>query len=248
MGFSLLGSMALGQARSYYGFDKNDYPGDDFLPRLRRSFSFTGYWLNNPPGAHANQWVGKRGVVKADGFGFLILFNGRLDKELAGKDAAALGRADGAVAVSAARREGFPAGSILFLDQEEGGRLLPEQDAYLFAWVEAVRTAGYRPGVYCSGIPVAEGAARITTAGLIAARDPSVTLWVVNDEAPPAPGCAFPRTPPAAASSGVFPKRWFGSMRDPRGPSSPGGRRLLMLPMETATFPDYRIAPRRSWI
>ncbi len=35
---------------SYLGFDRNDYPGDGNLPALRKSFAFTGFWLNNPPG------------------------------------------------------------------------------------------------------------------------------------------------------------------------------------------------------
>ena len=90
----------------------------------------------------------------------MILYNGRLDAQLTGKDAAALGRSDAADAISAAKREGFAPGAILFLDQEEGGRLLPEQSAYLFAWVKAVRASQYKPGVYCSGILVPEGSAR----------------------------------------------------------------------------------------
>ena len=113
----------LGQGQ-YLGFDQNDYPGDNLLPALHRSFSYTGYWLNNPPGANNNSWTGKRAVLKANGFGFMILYNGRLDKELKGKDAAVLGRSDATAAVAAAKREGFAPGAILFLDQEEGGRLL----------------------------------------------------------------------------------------------------------------------------
>ncbi len=125
-------------ARSYSGFDKDGYPGDARLPALHRTFAFTGFWLNNPPGMTTNPWAGKRTVVRAAGFGFLILFNGRLDQELKQRDAAALGREDGAAAIAAAHREGFPAGAILFLDQEEGGALLPEQAAYLGAWIATV--------------------------------------------------------------------------------------------------------------
>src|SRR5438552_3901090 len=36
---------------AYLGFDRNDYPGDSSLGTLRQRFSYTGYWLNNPPGA-----------------------------------------------------------------------------------------------------------------------------------------------------------------------------------------------------
>ena len=30
--------------------------------------------------------------------------------------------------------------------------MLPEQKAYLYAWVDAVIAAGFRAGMYCSGI------------------------------------------------------------------------------------------------
>jgi hypothetical protein len=81
---------------AYLGFDRNDYPGDDNMKLLRRTFSFTGYWLNNPPGATSNTWTGKRHTVEAMGFGFLVVFNGRTYKEImASGDATKLGEADG---------------------------------------------------------------------------------------------------------------------------------------------------------
>jgi hypothetical protein len=177
--------------QSYFGFDKNEYPGDNLLPALHQSFSYTGYWLNNPPGASSNGWTGKRATLKANGFGFMILYNGRLYAQLKRKDAAALGRADAATAIAAAGKEGFAAGAILFLDQEEGGRLLPEQSAYLRSWVAAIRKSPYKPGVYCSGILVSDGSSKISTALDILSHDPQVALWVANDQCPPAPGCTL---------------------------------------------------------
>lgn len=191
----------------YVGFDRNLYPGDERLAELHKHFAFVGYWLNNPPGETENSWVGKRGVVRAAGFGFLVLWNGRLDKEIqaAGKKgtgADALGMADAARAVAAARREGFPAGAVLFLDQEEGGRLLPEQAAYFFGWTEAVAASGYRAGAYLSGQSTPDGTRAdgrpmtITTAQdvreQVAARKlHPVALWVAEDTCPPAPGCTL---------------------------------------------------------
>ena len=46
------------QAQTYLGFDRNDYPGDANLKSLRQTFSYTGYWLNNPPGEKTNTWAG----------------------------------------------------------------------------------------------------------------------------------------------------------------------------------------------
>ncbi len=189
--------------RAYMGFDRNEYPGDALLEKLRQDFSFTGYWLNAPPGAVVSTWTGKRALLRQKGFGFLILFNGRLDAQLKGQDAAALGRADAAIAAEAARHEGFPAQSIVFLDQEEGGRLLPEQMSYVLAWVDAMRHAGWRPGVYCSGISVPDASTgTISTAEDLERRAGSwrIPLWVARDECPPSPGCvveqgtAVPRT------------------------------------------------------
>src|SRR6266702_658332 len=128
----LLTTAGVAQTKSYLGFDKNGYPGDDLLPALRKTFSYTGYYLNNPPLSNSNSWIGKRSILVKNGFGFLVLFTGRLDAELKKQDPAALGKAAATAAVAAAKKEGFPPGAIVFLDQEEGGRLLPEQTAYLF--------------------------------------------------------------------------------------------------------------------
>src|SRR6266702_2831251 len=127
------GAAAESAKDEYLGFDRNDFPGDDALPVLRRHFSFVGYWLTNPPGEQSNNWKGKRELLVKHGFGFLVLANGKEDAEILkaqktlGKTAEVIGQRDAAVAVSAAQREHFPAGTIIFLDQEEGGRLLPEQ-------------------------------------------------------------------------------------------------------------------------
>jgi hypothetical protein len=197
----------------YLGFDRNDYPGDENLSALRRAFSFSGYWLNNPPGANTNSWTGKREVIQAAGFGFLVVFNGRTYAQIksaaqieSAGDPARLGKSDGSLAVAAAEREGFPTATIIYLDQEEGGRLLPEQRAYLFAWVDAVEVAGFRAGIYCSGIAAREGSgASVITAQDIAqnAGGRKLTYWVSNDSCPPSPGCAFPTKPPPPARSGV---------------------------------------------
>lgn len=221
----LAAGVACPAQRSYVGFDRNDYPGDAALTAMRANFRYVGYWLNNPPGVNQISWAGKRALLKQSGFGFLLLFNGRNYAELKSKDAAALGSADGNAAVAAAAREGFPKNVIIFLDQEEGGRMLPEQAAYLFAWADAVRAGGARAGVYCSGIDVAEGSGTINTAQNIVelekAREQGhsksegtehrLKIWIANDQCPPSPGCtlAAPRlsaavTPDLAGSVVVW--------------------------------------------
>jgi Domain of unknown function (DUF1906) len=177
----------------YVGFDRNDYPGDANLAILHRTFSYSGYWLNNPPGAKTNSWAGKRKTLQAAGFGFLVLFNGRIYAEIKSSgNAGKLGTADAARAVAAARAEGFPSHTIIFLDQEQGGRLLPEQRTYLHAWIDGVNSAKFEAGVYCSGIAAREdNRTSIVTADDIRtnAGERKITYWVVNDSCPPSPGC-----------------------------------------------------------
>ena len=119
-GILVFASISFGQS-VYSGFDKNDYPGDTSLAVLRKSFRYTSYWLNNPPGLDHNPWIGKRSLIKQHGLVFLVLFNGRLHSELQGKDAVAFGGREGNAAVDSAIREGFPRDVRIYLDQEEGG-------------------------------------------------------------------------------------------------------------------------------
>ena len=200
-------SQSASDAVAYLGFDRNNYPGDGNLKVLRQTFSYTGYWLNLPPSATTNTWSGKRVRLQAAGFGFLVLFNGRLFNELKSvSNASKLGKSDAQKAVGAARREGFPAKTIIFLDQEQGGRMLPEQKSYIYAWVDGVTAGLFRAGIYCSGISAAkEGGEDIVTANDIRqnAGTRKIEFWITNDACPPSPGCAFPKRAPRPIDSGI---------------------------------------------
>ncbi|MFY9911178.1 MAG: glycoside hydrolase domain-containing protein [Candidatus Sulfotelmatobacter sp.] len=208
---SFLCGPVLAQTSAYLGFDRNDYPGDTNLNTLHQTFSYTGYWLNNPPGERTNSWRGHRAAVESAGFGFLVLFNGRLYAELKSMaNAARLGQSDAKQATSAARRQGFPMQTVIFLDQEQGGRMLPEQKAYIYAWVDGVTAAGFRVGIYCSGIPNPDDGNIVTAEDIRqSAGARQIVYWAINDACPPSPGCAFPKHPPNPAQSGVsFAEVW----------------------------------------
>jgi hypothetical protein len=208
---------------TYLGLDRNNYPGDENLKSLHRTFSYMGYWLSHPPSAQRNTWIGKRQKIEDAGFGFLVLYNGRAYAELRSVgNAIRLGRSDAAIAVGAAHREGFPGGTVIFLDQEEGGRMLPEQKAYIYAWVDAVNASGFAAGVYCSGIPNQETA----TVSVVTADDirehgqgRAISFWIANDSCPPAPGCVFPQHAPAPANSGVGYAEVWQFAQSPRRPA-----------------------------
>jgi hypothetical protein len=199
----------------YRGLDRNDYPGDSAMYGLHKTFAFTGYWLTNPPGATSNSWIGKRLTLKQQGWGFLVLANGRLDAEILKSQkskvaAADLGRKDAAVAVAAAQREGFAAHTTIFLDQEEGGRLLDEQAAYLLAWTQAVAASHYFPGVYASGQPVEDSPGKtITTIADIRSRVAAghlhpIAMFDAQDACPPSPGCTLQAKPLSDSSEPVL--------------------------------------------
>src|ERR1700683_79096 len=205
----------------YLGFDANDYPGDAALPELRKSFTFSGYWLNVPPGAKTNPWTAKREALIKNGFGFLVLFNGRSSNELKPPaDPSDLGIRDAELAVAAAQRDGFPAtGSVLiYLDIEEGGRMLPSQIHYIESWTAGVNSKGFLAGVYCSGIKVKEGKGQtITTADDIHQRLPSIrAFFFYNDEFPPPPGCVIWQNPPPPSESGFSAARVWQFAQSPR--------------------------------
>ncbi|MGD0401671.1 MAG: glycoside hydrolase domain-containing protein [Candidatus Acidiferrales bacterium] len=206
--------------RTYLGFDANDYPGDSALPDLRRTFDFSGYWLNVPPGAKTNPWAGKRAVLLKNGFGFLVLFNGRSSNELKPPvDPSDLGVRDAELAVAAAQREGFPASgsTVIYLDIEDGGRMLPSQINYIGAWSSRVNSKGFLAGVYCSGIKVKEGKGQtITTADDIHERLSIMAYFVYNDECPPSPGCAIWKHPPPPSQSGFLGARVWQFAQSPR--------------------------------
>ena len=191
---------------NYLGFDRNEYPGDAAMTVLRKTFSFTSYWIGPPPGEKESTWLGKRELLARQGFGFVVLFNGRESRALKSPaDAQQKGKVDAERAVKSTRQEGFTKGTIIFLDMEEGGRLSATSHTYLQNWFDGVVQAGYRPGVYCSAIPVNEGkGVSIATAQDIKdhAGTREIAFWVFNDVCPPAPGCSFAASAPEVAQSG----------------------------------------------
>lgn len=158
--------------------------------------------------------------MQSQGFGFLLLYQGRTSGQLPyKKDSLEAGAADAKAAAAAARREGFPEGSVIFLDVEEGGRFFPGYHAYLRSWAESLAKEKFRPGIYCSGIVVDEGeGSTIISADDIRAHIgmPDVVYWVYNDACPPSPGCGVPQDPPAFSTSGVAYASVWQYVRSPR--------------------------------
>lgn len=205
---------------AYLGFDRDIYPGDAAFATLRKNFAFTGYWLGPPPSEKNTTWLNKRDFLRNSGFGFLVLFSGRDGNEFKSeRDASAKGANDARSAVAAAKRENFPAGTIIFLDIEEGGRLSAAYHAYLRVWFDDLARSGYRAGVYCSGMPAKEsGRITILTADDIRANaaNRDFAFFVYNDACPPSPGCTFPAEAPAPSASGFSAAQAWQFAQSPR--------------------------------
>jgi hypothetical protein len=210
--------------QTFLGFDRNDYPGDDAMRLLRKQFAFTGYWLGNPPQTKTNSWSGKREFLHSLGYGFLPLFSGPTSGELRDSRYTLKRVADDAqAAIAAARKEGFPPGTVVFLDIEEGGRLPSTYFTYLKLWASTLAEAGFRVGVYCSAIPIDEGEGLwLITSDFIRDQIKPIELvyWVFNDACPPSLGCNSTLTPPSPAKSGNAYAQVWQFVRSPRDKDS----------------------------
>jgi Domain of unknown function (DUF1906) len=213
-------ALSLPPSRSHLGFDRNEYPGDDAMKTLRHDFDFSGYWLSPPPEEKTNTWLGKREVLRSQGFGFLLLYRGPDSRELKNETAAnERGTRDAREAAASAKKEGFSPGAIIFLDIEEGGRLPVTFHAYLRAFADELRRSTYRPGVYCSAIsPKIDSRVDIATTDDIRASEAprELVFWGYNDACPPSPGCAFPQNPPPPSESGISYLSVWQFVRSPR--------------------------------
>jgi len=205
-------------ATSFLGFDANDYPGDDALSVLRKTFSFTSFWLGPAPGEKRTTWLGKRALLESHGFGFVVLYNGRESRKLRSlADAHQKGGIDAQTAARLASQEGFPSGTVIFLDIEEGGRLPESYHEYVRAWFDELARLRFRAGAYCSAVPVGEGQGNT----IITARDlqdhldgRKLIFWIFNDVCPPSPGCVFANIPPL--SEGGFSAEVWQYAQSPR--------------------------------
>jgi hypothetical protein len=142
------------------------------MEKLRATgFSFTGLYLVAPSHPNAG-WLGHRAPLAAQGWGFCVTFVGQ---ETVGPGAhnvtAAQGTIDGQRAAAQMASEGFPAGSRVYLDLENGPPFGFLEAGYVEAWVAEVEVDGWASGVYVSHLLAAQVAALCP---------PSTAIWAVH--------------------------------------------------------------------
>lgn len=172
--FCLLAAAACGRAPTgapaparnvFPGFDTARFPGEALMRSWRTTspYQWVGYYLPSPCHRQTT-WVGKRQLLEDLGWGIAVLYVGQQFWEgrppadsLAGTPiicSSSLlteeqGQRDARDAIAKAASEGFPNGSIIFLDVERVQTVPPSLLAYYRAWQREVMTDGrYLPGTY----------------------------------------------------------------------------------------------------
>src|ERR1700687_2414017 len=148
----------------HLGLDRSGYPGDAVMQSLfdSTSMAFTAAYLGPAPSHPPADWMPAIPVLKSMGWGLVPVYVGQ---EVIGPGShtvtAAQGVTDAQDAANLASSAGLDAGSVLYLDIENGG-MMPNtppnaQVDYVTSWVNEVSTnTSYSPGVYCSSVQTAQ--------------------------------------------------------------------------------------------
>jgi hypothetical protein len=162
------------ESGTYLGFDTHTYPGDAKMVAWRNApnapYSWVGYYLPSAACHKSTSWSGKRDTLTKMGWGLAVVYVGqqtwgRTPRAPTAKQLAAFtkkgvtcnadlvsadqGARDGMDAIRKTDAEGFPKGSVIFLDIERSEKMPSRMRDYYKSWVATVLTDGrYRPGVY----------------------------------------------------------------------------------------------------
>lgn len=180
---------------TYPGFDTWRYPGDDLMNVWRRAspYRWVGYYLPSP--CHRDtSFSGKRDFLTQGGWGIAVLyvgqqlFEGQVPAEITESTLCTSrfltterGGIDGRDAVARAAAEGFPPGTVIFLDIERTETIPTAMIDYYQAWIRAVMSDGrYRPGTYAH---VGNSAALYSVAQTLlqrAGETESIPFWIAG--------------------------------------------------------------------
>jgi VCBS repeat-containing protein len=143
------------------GFDTSQYPGDSTMGWLRQhtNLDWVGYYLYPAPSRNDqkddpadNSWMGHRATLEAQGWRLAPIYLGEQDPiprtNNSTNPSVDKGTADGNEAAALMTSEGFSPGSVVYLDVESGAPLSGNEQAYLKAWVAAVKADHFTAGVY----------------------------------------------------------------------------------------------------
>jgi hypothetical protein len=132
------------------GFDTSTYPGDATMAWYRSNcgFRYTGFYLAPAPLHKNTSWMDRRDHLAAQAWGFLPVYVGLQIRSP--KLSATAGTQHGQMAARLMDQAGFHSQTICYLDLEDGTEPSGSYAAYISSCVEAVTSAGYVAGIYCS--------------------------------------------------------------------------------------------------
>jgi len=181
------------------GFDTRDYPGNEVMRGwfAESPYRWAGYYLPAPCYT-GTSWAGRRSRLESMGWGLAVLFVGEQDwRAMPGYDPdapavenprcssdhlteeRAIAHADDATTAAAA--DGFPRGTIIFLDVERVERVSPELESYVRAWTRRMlETARYQPALYAHDVNVEALYPVLAEEFVRAGRSGRPALWVAR--------------------------------------------------------------------
>ena len=153
----------------YLGFDTNIYPGDRTMKIWadEGTYDWVGYYLPAP--CHRDQsWSGKRDTLINMGWGLAVVYVGQQVWKTSKKPkkgatcsnnfvTGTRGVTEGRDAIARVIAEGFPHGTVIFLDIERMDRIPASMKSYYQTWTKTVLDDGrYRVGYYTHADNAAE--------------------------------------------------------------------------------------------
>jgi hypothetical protein len=214
-------------ANGFAGFDISIYPGDAAMQAWTHPSSpyyWTGYYLPAP--CHRDpSWSGKYRTLQAMGWGVAAIYVGQQDwtqipssstgaapsratEQMATCSASLLSadqaNAEATDAISRMQADGFPAGSVIFLDVEFVRAVTPALLDYYRAWIAAVvRDGHYRAGVYAAKSNAGALYAAAVDAAHSAGSTEIPTFWITS-------GTGFTTASPPSAVGLDYAALWQG--------------------------------------
>jgi glycoside hydrolase-like protein len=189
----------------YAGFDTSIYPGDAAMRawlKPNSPYEWSGYYLAAP--CHKDpSWSGKRATLQTMGWGLAVIFVGQqtfdgvpiisdsratiiedvgtqvtCSRTLLSKDQ---GTIDADDAISKTSLEGFPAGTVIYLDLEHMDAIPSTMEDYYRAWIDRVIVDGkYRPGIYCHHFNASAIYSGATAAAASVGSAENIPFWIAS--------------------------------------------------------------------
>ena len=212
------------------GFDCSGFPSLDVTGWLKTNTNFVwcGFYLGPAPSHLDRGWMRHRAELAGQGWGLAPIYVGQQVTGPGSKlSSGPQGETDGQDALALMRSAGFPSGTFVYLDLENGPPLQQIQRDYVGRWVDAVTSGGFGAGIYCSH----------TFAQETHALRPGARIWafkVTTTDAHAVPGNNFPDSHPSGSG---FPGSFVWQLGQ-NGVIDAGPNRTLKVDLDTALTPD----------